>query len=180
MSAVVAGARSDGPHPRRKYVQSLRAAGEGQRERIRRRVYGVANRDVEMMGRGRAPFTGQGLLTAAMNAATALKSPMSPGGLLGLGMTATGSRPSGLLGNLFGGNIQNIPGWSAYDRDLIQAVSARQIGGSRSATGAQKQGPPSEGRSSDTRPCRYLRWWRKSWWRRSAARRHQPWGQSFG
>lgn len=88
---------------------------------------GVANRDVEMMGRGRAPFTAAGLGTAAMNAVGALKGAISPGGLIGLGMTATGTRPGGILGKMFGGDIQDIPGQTPYDRDLISAVTNRSM-----------------------------------------------------
>jgi len=83
---------------------------------------GVTARDVEMMGRGRAPATASGIATAVMNAVGALKGAVSPTGLIGLGMTATGTRPSGFLGGLFGGDIRDIPGYSAYDKDLIAAV----------------------------------------------------------
>lgn len=88
---------------------------------------GVANRDVEMMGRGRAPLTAEGLARAVMNAVGALKGAISPTGLVGLGMTATGTRPKGIVGNLLGGDIQSIPGYSSYDRDLEIAVGTRHM-----------------------------------------------------
>lgn len=89
---------------------------------------GINARDMEMMGRGRAPFTARGIATALGNAMSVVNSSTSPLGLMGLGMTATGTRPDGFWGsvvdNVLGGGISNIPGYSAYDKDLMAAVKA--------------------------------------------------------
>ena len=88
---------------------------------------GVHNRDMEMAARGVAPFTAAGVGTAVMNAGGLLRGVMSPLGLAGLMTTAGGVRPTGLLGNLLGGNIQNIPGQTPYDRDLMDALNQGRL-----------------------------------------------------
>jgi hypothetical protein len=74
-------------------------------------AYGIRGRDVEMMRRGRAPFTGAGLMAAIGNA-MGVTNPLSATAKMALGH-ATGI-------NL--GGWQDIPGYSSYDPDLIDAV----------------------------------------------------------
>jgi hypothetical protein len=88
---------------------------------------GVHNRDMEMAERGVAPFTAAGVGTAVGNAASLLRGAISPLGLAGLMTTAGGVRPTGLLGNILSGNIQNIPGQTPYDRDLMDALNQGRL-----------------------------------------------------
>jgi hypothetical protein len=82
---------------------------------------------MEMAERGVAPFTAAGVGTAVGNAASLLRGAISPLGLAGLMTTAGGVRPTGLLGNILSGNIQNIPGQTPYDRDLMDALNQGRL-----------------------------------------------------
>lgn len=74
-------------------------------------AYGTRNRDVEMMGRGRAPLTGAGIM-AALGNAMGVVNPISTTAKMALGQ-ATGMGMGGW---------SNIPGQTPYDRDLVDAV----------------------------------------------------------